>query len=75
MGIVEVEAGGDAAVTFEPAKAAFDTVALLVEFHVVWNLLPTVGLGGNDRLHILLHEQFPECVGVITPVDHRLIGQ
>ena len=68
MGVIAIKAYGDAAVTFEPVKAAFDTVALLAELLFVRDLNQTVGLGRNHGLHVPLGQQGAKGVGVIAPV-------
>lgn len=74
MGVIAVEAGGDAPEAFEPAEAAFDAVALLVKLLVVGKLYQPIGFRRDDRFDVLPGQQRAQGVGIIAPVGDEGFG-
>jgi len=75
VGVVTVEAGGDASVELESAEAAFDAITLCIELLVVPVLVFARAFGWNNRLHPPGSNEGTNLVGIITLVgNHRLGG-
>lgn len=75
MGIVAIEAGGDAAMELEFAETAFDAIAFRIQRFVVPVLVGAVALGGNDNLHSFGASQRANRIGIVAFIgDYRLGG-
>ena len=75
MGVVAVEARGDATVELEFAKTPFNEIALGVELFVVAVLMFAGALGWNDRLHSVGSDERSNLVGIIAFVSNHRLGR
>lgn len=74
MGVVAVEARGDATVELEFAKTSFDEVTLCVELFVVAVLMFAGALGWNDCLHSVGSDERSNLVGIVAFVGNHCLG-
>ena len=75
MGVISVEARGDATVELEFAKTPFDEIALRVELFVMAVLMFAGALGWNDRLHSVGSDERSNLIGVIAFVGNHRLGR
>ena len=62
----------DTSEVFQPAKAPFDNIAILVDIFIVTDFLFTIALARNDRLDAALLEKSTDSVRVIALVCEEL---
>ncbi len=67
-----LEAGKDAAITFEAAEEALDFIALLVEGSVIAPGVNAIAFGRDHRDHIQREHKLPGFIAFISAIhDHR----
>lgn len=75
MGVVAVEARGDATVEFEFAKTPFDEITLRVELFVVAILMFAGALGWDNCLHSFGLDERSNFIGIIAFVSDHGLGR